>query len=255
MFKIALDVITMNELIIAIVLVALIMLVTKRVSRTVGLEKITSALALITGLVLAYIGGRITGGDSGLADVRFFNGAGIGLLGSGMLRDYTIVSTAFEARVKKLKEAGLAGILSLLIGVPFSLVIGAIIARMFGFTDPAEITTIGAGAVTFLVGPVTGSALNVSSDVIALSIATGVTKTIATIVLTPVIAPIIGLDNPKSAMIMGGIIGTTSGTVGGLASTDKELVPYGALTATFATGLGTLIAPSIGFVIIRAIFG
>ncbi|MFP4589058.1 MAG: malonate transporter subunit MadM [Candidatus Bipolaricaulota bacterium] len=253
-FQVALEGFLANDLIVAIALIALIMVITKKAAKLLGEERIASALALIVGLILAYLGGILTGGENGLADIRFFNGAGIGLLGSGMLRDYTIVSTAFEAKLEKLREAGTAGFLSLLIGVPFSLTMGAIIARISGFTDPAEITTIGAGAVTFLVGPVTGSALGVSSEIIALSIATGVAKTLTTIVVTPFLAPYIGLDNPTSAMVMGGVVGTTSGTVAGLAATEKDLVPYGALTATFATGLGTLIAPSVGFVVIRAIF-
>jgi len=47
------------------------------------------------------------------------------------------------------------------------------------------------------------------------------------------------------------MIGTTSGVAGGLAATDPKLVPYGAMTATFYTGLGSLFCPSIGFLIIR----
>ncbi len=41
---------------------------------------------------------------------------------------------------------------------------------------------------------------------------------------------------------------------GGLAATDPKLVPYGAMTATFYTGLGCLLGPSVIFIIIRAIF-
>jgi hypothetical protein len=50
-------------------------------------------------------------------------------------------------------------------------------------------------------------------------------------------------------------MGTTSGVAGGLAATDPKLVPYGAMTATFYTGLGCLLGPSVIFVIIRALFG
>jgi hypothetical protein len=46
-----------------------------------------------------------------------------------------------------------------------------------------------------------------------------------------------------------------SGVTGGLAATDPRLVPYGALTATFHTGLGCLVAPSIFYLIVRAIVG
>jgi hypothetical protein len=50
-------------------------------------------------------------------------------------------------------------------------------------------------------------------------------------------------------------MGTTSGVAGGLAATDPKLVPYGAMTATFYTGLGCLLGPSVIFVVIRALFG
>jgi len=63
----------------------------------------------------------------------------------------------------------------------------------------------------------------------------------------------IGLDNPQSAMVFGGLMGTTSGVAGGLAATDPRLVPYGAMTATFYTGLGCLLAPSMLFLIVRAL--
>ena len=39
------------------------------------------------------------------------------------------------------------------------------------------------------------------------------------------------------------------------AATDEKLVPYGAMTATFYTGLGCLLGPSVVFVTIRALFG
>ena len=48
-------------------------------------------------------------------------------------------------------------------------------------------------------------------------------------------------------------MGTTSGVAGGLAATDPELVPYGAMTATFYTGLGCLLGPSVIFLVVRAI--
>ncbi len=49
-------------------------------------------------------------------------------------------------------------------------------------------------------------------------------------------------------------MGTTSGVSGGLAATDPKLVPYGAMTATFYTGLGSLLCPSIGYMLVKAIF-
>src|SRR3954465_4358115 len=53
-----------------------------------------SAIAIVLGLALAYVGGLITGGQKGLADLPVF--AGIGLMGGAMLRDFAIVATAFE---------------------------------------------------------------------------------------------------------------------------------------------------------------
>lgn len=258
MFQAALDsFMAADQLIIAIALVAFIMIVTKKISKALGEERVASALAIIIGLVLAYIGGKVTGGDSGLADMYLFGGAsglGVGLLGSSMIRDYTIISTAYGVETENLKKAGPIGALSLVIGVLFSFIIGALIARVMGYTNPAEITTIGAGAVTFIVGPVTGSSLGVGSDIIALSVAAGLVKTILTMIITTFIADIINLDNPTAAMVYGALIGTTSGVAGGLAATDKDLVPYGAMTATFFTGLGTLIVPSLGFLLMRMLF-
>lgn len=43
-------------------------------------------------------------------------------------------------------------------------------------------------------------------------------------------------------------------TIGaGLAATDPKLVPYGAMTATFYTGVGCLLAPSLLFLVVRSI--
>ena len=58
-----------------------------------------------------------------------------------------------------------------------------------------------------------------------------------------------------AGMVFGGLMGTVSGVSGGLAATDRRLVPYGALTATFHTGLGCLVAPSILYFTVRAIIG
>jgi malonate transporter MadM subunit len=89
--------------------------------------------------------------------------------------------------------------------------------------------------------------------VIALSIATGVFKAVLVMIATPFVARLIGLDNPRSAMVFGGLMGTVSGVSGGLAATDERLVPYGALTATFHTGIGCLICPSLLFLAVRAL--
>ena len=170
-----------------------------------------------------------------------------------MLRDFAIVATAFGVHFDELKKAGLAGVISIVSGVIVSFVVGAVIAVLFGYTDATSITTIGAGAVTYIVGPVTGAAIGASSDVIALSVAAGLVKSILVMVGTPIVAKHIGLDNPRSAMVFGGLMGTTSGVAGGLAATDPKLVPYGAMTATFYTGFGCLLVPSVLFLIVRAL--
>jgi malonate transporter MadM subunit len=204
------------------------------------------------GLLLAYVGGAVTGGTKGLADISLF--AGIGIMGGAMFRDFAIVATAFGADVNALKRAGFVGAASVIFGVVLSFVVGAFVAVMFGYTDPVDITTIGAGAATYIVGPVTGTALGADSDIIALSVAAGLTKSVLVMIGTPLVASRIGLDNPHSAIIYGGLMGTTSGVAGGLAATDPKLVPYGAMSATFYTGVGCLLAPSVLFLIVRAIF-
>jgi len=118
-----------------------------------------------------------------------------------------------------------------------------------------SVTTIGAGAITYIVGPVTGAAIGASSAVMALSIATGVLKAILVMVGTPFAARTMGLNNPRSAMAYGGLMGTVSGVTGGLAATDPALVPYGALTATFHTGVGCLVGPSVLFLAVKALLG
>ncbi len=153
------------------------------------------------------------------------------------------------------RKAGLIGAVSLLLGTVLPFIVGASMAWAFGYRDAVSMTTIGAGAVTYIVGPVTGAAIGASSDVMALSIATGLIKAIIVMVGTPVAARWMGLDNPRSAMVFGGLAGTVSGVTAGLAATDRRLVPYGALTATFHTGLGCLLGPSVLFFIVRGLVG
>ena len=212
-----------------------------------------SAIAIVTGLALAYAGGLMTGGQKGLADVPVF--AGIGLMGGAMLRDFAIVATAFEVDVVEARKAGLVGVLSLGLGTILPFIVGVMVALAFGYSDAISVTTIGAGAITYIVGPVTGAALGADSTVMALSIATGVLKAVIVMVGTPLVARMIGLDNPRSAMAFGGLMGTVSGVAGGLAATDPKLVPYGALTATFHTGIGCLVGPSIFYLGMRALMG
>lgn len=243
-----------NGLVFSFALVGGIMLVAYALSRyaTFGIVHGTS-IAILLGLVLAYIGGVQTGGENGISDVALFTG--VGLLGGNMLLNFGIVATAFGAEFEEMKKAGLVGAVSLFVGVILSFVIGVLFALAFGYTDATSLTTIGAGAATYIVGPVTGAALGASSDVIAISVAAGLVKAILTMAVTPFAANYIGLNNPRSAMIFGGLLGTNSGVAGGLAATDPRLVPYGAMTAAFYTGLGTLLCPSILYLLMRAIFG
>ncbi|MFM1895307.1 MAG: hypothetical protein RLZZ385_381 [Pseudomonadota bacterium] len=211
-----------------------------------------SAIAITVGLLAAYIGGLVTDGSRGVADLAVLTG--VGTMGGGMFRDFAIIATAFGVHLSELKKAGLAGGISIFAGVIVSFVVGGAVAVLFGYTDPVAITTIGAGAVTYIVGPVTGAAIGASSDLIALSIAAGLVKSILVMIGTPMVAKMIGLDNPQSAMVYGGLMGTTSGVAGGLAATDPKLVPYGAMTATFYTGVGCLMGPSVLYLTVNAIF-
>ncbi len=243
-----------HGLITAFALVGLLMIVSNLAADKLFAGRIHgSAIAIVVGLILAYAGGVASGGEDGIADIALFSG--MGLLGGSMLRDFAIVATAFEVNVAEVRRSGLIGVIALGLGVVLPFVAGAACAVAFGYTDAVSITTIGAGALTYIVGPVTGTALGADSTVIALSVATGVMKSVSVMVITPLVAGPIGLRTPASAMAFGGLMGTTSGVAAGLAATDPKLVPYGAMTATFHTGLGCLLGPSVLFLAVRAIFG
>ena len=243
-----------NGLVTAFALVGLVMLISMKLSRHLTMGRVHgSAIAIVIGLGLAYWGGVQTGGTKGLADVSLF--AGVGLMGGAMLRDFAIVATAFEVQVVEAKKAGMVGVVALLLGTFLPFIVGAGVAYAFGYRDAVSITTIGAGAVTYIVGPVTGAAIGATSDVMALSIAAGLIKAILVMVATPAAAKFLGLRTPRSAMVFGGLAGTVSGVSAGLAATDRRLVPYGALVATFHTGLGCLLGPSLLFFATLAIVG
>jgi malonate transporter MadM subunit len=136
-----------NGLLVAFVFVGAIMVLAYWLSRRVARGKVHgSAIAIALGLLLAFWAGADTGGKNGVADYPLL--AGIGVLGGNMFRDFAIVATAFGVRMEDLRKAGLVGALSVLIGVILSFAVGAVVALAFGLTDPAEITTIGAGAAT-----------------------------------------------------------------------------------------------------------
>jgi malonate transporter MadM subunit len=212
-----------------------------------------SAIAVLAGLALAYWGGIVSGKAKGLADISPF--AGLALMGGAMMRDFTIVATASEVQVDEAKKAGWLGVIALFLGTILPFIVGVSVAFAFGYTDAVTLTTIGAGAVTYIVGPVTGAAIGAPSEIIALSIATGVLKAILVMIFTPPLAGFMRLNNPQAAMVFGGLAGTVSGVSAALAATDRRLVPYGALVATFHTGLGCLMGPSVLFLTVRALFG
>ena len=233
-----------NGLVFAFLVVGLIMYGAYIISKRLTKSRIPgAAIAISFGLVLAYFGG-----EKGIASIPAFSG--MALLGGSMMRDFAIVGTAMGASLTEIKKTGLIGFLSLLVGNIMAFFVGGTIGYVMGYTDAKSFTTIGAGACTFIVGPVTGSAVGASSDVIAISIAIGVIKSIVVTIFTPIVAKKLGIDNPQTAMIFGGLVGSTSGVSAGLAATDVTLVPYGALTATFHTAMGCLICPSILYFIV-----
>lgn len=242
-----------NGFVMSFLLIAIGMGLSALISKYIFRDRIpTSAVAIIVGLLVAYVGGIIGGGSHGIADVDIF--AGIGVLGGSSLRDFAIISTAYGASLKELKRSGLIGAASLLVGISFAFIFGVIVATLFGYTDPAEITTIAAGTVTFITGAVTGSAVGASSEVLAIAIAIGVVKSIVVMIATPLMAKPMKLNNFRSAMVYGGIMGTTSGVSAGLAATDQALVPYGSMTATFFTGLACLLCPTVFYGLVTLIF-
>lgn len=235
-----------NGLVFAFLIVSVIMFLSYYIGKKLTNNKIPgAAIAISVGLIIAYFGG-----EKGVASIPAFSGMAI--LGGSMLRDFSIVSTAMGASYTEIKKTGLIGLLCLILGTLIAFIVGGSIAYAFGFHDAKSITTIGAGACTFIVGPVTGSAVGASSAVIAISIAVGVIKSIFVTIATPFLAKRLGIDNPQTAMIFGGLVGSTSGVSAGLAATDTKLVPYGALTATFHTAMGCLLCPSILYFIVQS---
>ena len=112
-----------NSLITALFMVGAILWVSSVISRKLTRGRIhASAIAIFMGLALAYLGGMMTGGEKGLADVPLL--AGIGLLGGSMFRDLAIVATAFGVRLQEFIATGLSGIIALTLGIFVSFLIG-----------------------------------------------------------------------------------------------------------------------------------
>ena len=72
-------------------------------------------------------------------------------MGGAMLRDFTIVATAFEVQATDTKSWIYWCLLFISRTIlPFN--VGCMFAWIFGYRDAVSITTIGAGAVTYIVG-------------------------------------------------------------------------------------------------------
>ena len=60
-------------------------------------------------------------------------------------------------------------------------------------------------------------------------------------------------DDVKTGQLVA-LVGSTSGVSAGLAATDPDLVPYGTMVATFYSGTGCLLCPSLLYGIINLLF-
>src|SRR6266478_672588 len=104
-----------NGLVAAFAVVGFVIWISGAISRKLTFGRVHgSAIAIFLGLALAYVGGKISGGAKGLADLALFSG--IGLMGGNMLRDFAIVATAFEVKATEARRAGWIGALALLLG-------------------------------------------------------------------------------------------------------------------------------------------
>lgn len=236
------------------VIVSLLALFASWLSKRALKEKLQwSAIAMFIGLLLSLAGGLIAGGKRGLADIPAFSG--LAFFGGTMFQEFSIVSLVAGVDIQMFKKYAPSCLLSLAAGLIVSFLPGAALAYLFGFRDAVSITTIAAGSLTFVVGPVTGAALGASSVAIAISVAAGLVKSVVIIIAAPLLARVIGLDCPKAAVVFGGLMGTKSGTIAGLAATDEKLVPYGVLSTAFYTGFGCLLCPSVFYGLVRMLVG
>ena len=107
------ELIEKNSLVMSFLFVGIILLISDLLAKHLFRGRLRpSAIAIFIALAAAYIGGRLTGGQKGISDLALFSG--VGLLGSSMFRDFTIVSTAFGADLKELKRCGKAGVIALI---------------------------------------------------------------------------------------------------------------------------------------------
>ena len=105
-----------------------------------------SAIAIILGLIFAYIAGSYYEGDKGVADIAILSG--VGVLGGSMLRDFAIVATAYGA--KFMIWDFWSGWCCFLILRSYLIILWALSLLFYLADDAKSITTIGAGTVTLL---------------------------------------------------------------------------------------------------------
>src|SRR6266700_8055204 len=119
-----------NGLLVAFAAVGLIMWASHVASKYLTFGRIHgSAIAIVIGLLLAFLSGLVTDGEKGLADLPML--AGIGLMGGAMLRDFAIVATAFEVDVVQARKAGVLGAIALALGTVLPFIFGAGVAFAF----------------------------------------------------------------------------------------------------------------------------
>lgn len=98
----AIKLFTKNGMVASFMVIGIVMYIAYNIAKLTKGRVHGSAIAIFLGLVLAYIGGTISGGSKGIADVPLF--AGMGLVGGAMFRDFAIVSTAFGADLREIKK-------------------------------------------------------------------------------------------------------------------------------------------------------
>lgn len=154
------------------ILVTVVMMAGYSLAGLIHQKRMGAAFSILLALVVAWVGGVIANGQQaaygaelissvshGITDVKFITQSGsflaifggIGILGGGMMRDYTIISTAWGVKGENIIKAGLAGFIALLLGLIISYLSGVGIGYAFGYRDPYELATIGAGVQTFVV--------------------------------------------------------------------------------------------------------
>ena len=96
-----------NALLTAFAFVGLVMWLSAALSKYLTMGRVHgSAIAIMIGLALAFWGGIVTGGTSGLSDIPMLSG--IGLMGGAMLRDFAIVATALSLTDAVVQAASVA---------------------------------------------------------------------------------------------------------------------------------------------------